>query len=180
MKNRGNPMRLKKAQVEKLMGLARDGRRRLADRVWAANQLSDHGIEIGSDIIPGYATPGEGLKELITAEGGCVTIAEARKRFQRPWVASQIKKGEVLAFRDRDGRVQVPVWQFTPDGEDLVDGMAAVIKAARKAHGKGLSVFCFMLQPSPMLELRTPLEALRNGETRKVIAAAIEHQRGLS
>jgi hypothetical protein len=177
--NRSDPKKLKKAQVEKLIGLARDGRRRLVDRVWAANQLSDHGIEIGSDIIPGYATPGEGLKELLTVEGGCVTIAEARKRFQRPWVASQIKKGEVLAFRDRDGRVQVPVWQFTPDGEDLIDGMAVVIRAARKAPGKNLSVFCFMLQPSPMLGLRTPLEALRNGETRQVIAAAIDHARVL-
>jgi hypothetical protein len=177
MKNRGNPKKLKKAQVEKLMGLARDGRRRLADRVWAANQLSDHGVEIGSDIISGYATPAEGLKELLTVEGGCVTIAEARKRFQRPWVASQIKKGEVLAFSGRYGRVHVPVWQFTPDGEDLIDGMAAVIRAARKAPGKDLSVFCFMLQPSPMLGLRTPLEALRNGETRQVIAAAIDHAR---
>jgi hypothetical protein len=177
-KNRSDPKKLKKAQVEKLLKLARDGRRRLADRVWAANQLSDHGIEIGSNIIPGYATPGEGVKELLKVEGGCVTIVEARKRFQRPWIDSQINRGEVLAFRDRDGRVQVPVWQFTPDGEDLVDGMAAVIRAARKAPGKDLSVFYFMLQPSPMLGLRTPLEALRNGETKQVIAAAIDNARG--
>jgi hypothetical protein len=176
--NRSDPKKLKKAQVEKLIKLARDGRRRLADRVWAANQLSDHGIEFGANIIPGYATPREGLKELLTVEGGCVAIAEARKRFQRPWLASQIKKGEVLAFRGRYGRVQVPVWQFTPDGEDLIDGMAAVIRAARKAPGKDLSVFCFMLQPSPMLELRTPLEALRNGETKRVIAAAVDQARG--
>jgi hypothetical protein len=175
--NRSDPKKLKKAQVEKVMKLARDGRRRLADRVWAANQLSDHGFEIGPNIIPGYATPRDGLKALLTVEGGCVTIAEARKRFQRPWIASQIKKGEVLAFRDRDGRVHVPVWQFAPDGE-AIDGMEAVIRAARKAPGKDLSAFCFLLQPSTMLGLRTPLEFLRSGETRQVIAAALDHARG--
>jgi hypothetical protein len=178
VESRSDPKKLKKAQVEKLTKLARDGRRRLADRVWAANQLSDHGIELGSNIIPGYATLGEGLKALLTMEGGCITIAEARKRFQRPRIASQIKKGEVLAFRSADGRVHVPVWQFTPDGLAL-DGMPAVTRAARKAPGKDLAVFCFLLQPSPMLGLRTPLEALRGGETRQVLAAAIDHARGL-
>jgi hypothetical protein len=173
-----NPKKIKGPQIKKLSKLALDGRRRLVDRMWAASQLSEHGIEIGPDIIPGYATPGEGLKSLLTVGGGCVTIAEARKRFQRPWIASQIKKGEVLAFRGRDGRVHVPVWQFTSDGEAL-GGIAAVTSALRKAPGKDLSVLCFLLLPSPMLRLRTPLEVLQSGEIRQVVAAAIDYARGL-
>jgi hypothetical protein len=175
---RTDPKKLKKAQAEKLRSVALDGRRRATERIWAANQLSAQGIEIGPNVIPTYATPREGLMSLLTVEGGCVTITEARKRFQRPWLDSQIKKGEVLAFRDREGRIHVPVWQFAPDGETL-DGMEAVIRAARKAPGKDLSVFCFLLQPSPMLGLRTPLEVLRSGETRQVLAAATEYARGI-
>jgi hypothetical protein len=175
---RGDPKKLKRPQIEKLRKIAFDGRRRLVDRRWAATQLSDHGVEIGPNIVPGYAPPGEGLKGLLSAEGGCVTIAEAQKRFQRPWIASQIKKGEVLAFRDGNRRVHLPVWQFTPDGETL-DGMTAVIRTARKVPGKDLFVFCFLLRPSPMLGLRTPLEVLQSGELRQVIAAAIDYARGL-
>jgi hypothetical protein len=176
MRPRGDPKKLKTAQIAKLRKLALDGRRRLVDRMWAASQLSDHGVEIAPNIIPGYATPGEGLKSLLMAEGGCVTIDEASKRFQRPWIASQIKKGEVLAFRGRDGRVHVPVWQFSLNG-DVLGGIPAVTSALRKAPGKDLSVFCFLLQPSPMLGLRTPLEVLQSGEIRQVVAAAVEHAR---
>ena len=163
--------------------MAMDGRRRMADRIWATNHLSEYGIELEGHI-PGYATPGHGLRYLLAAEGGCVTPKEARFLFRKPspaterMVTAEIRKGNVIAYTDREGVSHVPVWQFDPRG-GVFAGIPSVLETLRcKTLGSyQLRLFTFFLHPAPMLQLRTPLEALRGGDGDKVLDAAREELR---
>jgi hypothetical protein len=182
MNSRGNPKKLKKAQADRLLKIARDGRRRPADRVWAANQLSTHGIEIRPNVIPGYATPAEGRVALLAAEGGCVIVDKACRLYRKPnpvtrqTLTAKIRRGEVIGYPARAGRHGFPVWQFRPEG-GILEGLPAVLKALGKTRDY-IEPFCFFLQPDPTLEFRTPLAALRNGEIKQVLAAAKDYARG--
>jgi hypothetical protein len=175
--------KLKKRQADRLRKIALDGRRRLADRVWASNQLSEHGIEFEGHI-PGYATPKEGLRALLTAEGGCVGPDEACHLLRRPTpvtkrtLSAQIERGNVVAFQAHDGQCHVPVWQFNPGG-GILEGLSAVLKALRRTSPgfDQLTPFTYFLQPVPMIGSRTPLAALRNGEIKKVLEAAEQYTR---
>lgn len=182
--NRSDPKKLKKAQAKKLMKLARDGRRRLADRVWAANQLSDHGIEIGPNVIAGYATPTEGRLALLVAEGGCVSVDKACQLYRKPnpvtrqTLTAAIRRGDVIGYPARDGCYGVPVWQFRPKG-GVLEGLPEVLHALReKVPGYGhLSSFAFFLQADQVTDGRTPLVALRDGDIRKVLEAIDDRAR---
>ena len=130
------------------------------------------------DGIPGYASPEEGLKALLEAEGGCVGISEACGLYRKPspvtsqTLMAQIRKGIVVSYRTTGGQYLVPVWQFRADG-GLLEGLAEVLTALRAIvpGNDQLSPFAFFLQPDPSTDLCTPLAALRNGELQKVLKA---------
>jgi hypothetical protein len=127
-----------------------------------------------------YATPEEGLATLLNAEGGCADIVEATALYRipkRPTIAAvtdHIHNGFIIAYRTGSGRYRIPRWQFNPEGGGLLDGLPAVLGALRESDPayNQLTPFSFFLQPHPLTGLRTPLEALREGDLEAAINAA--------
>jgi hypothetical protein len=126
----------------------------------------------------GRATSEEGRRALLNAEGGCVSVAEAcvllRKRrpaTRRTFMAA-IREGVVIAYHRGGAHYSVPVWQFRRGG-GLLEVLPEVLRALRtKVPGYGqLSPFAFFLQADSVTAGRTPLSALRDGETQKVLDA---------
>lgn len=126
----------------------------------------------------GHATAAEGRRALLAAEGGCVGLREACLLFQKPrpvtsrTLTAFIRKGAVIGYHRGGGHYAVPVWQFRRGG-GLLKGLPEVLRSLRSrvpGHGQ-LSPFAFFLQADPVTDNRTPLAALRDGETLKVLDA---------
>lgn len=130
----------------------------------------------------GYATPEEGLVALLEAEGGCVDLATACKLFRRPdgvsrqTLSEKIRARELVAYRSGGDRWLLPKWQFRPQG-GLLKGLPDVLKGLCEIHPEPdeLFPFTFFLQADPLLDGKTPLEALKTGEIEKVIDALKSH-----
>jgi hypothetical protein len=126
----------------------------------------------------GYATAEEGLSVLLSAEGGCVDAAGARVRFRPPTgvsrqtISEKIRAGELIAYRTGGGTWALPVWQFRPQG-GLLPGLPEVLAKIhdKLAHFGELFPFTFFLQSDPVTGGRTPLDALRAGESTAVLTA---------
>jgi hypothetical protein len=139
------------------------------------NALREH---LPGQVAAGYATPDEGLISLLSAAGGCVEVGEARLMFRKPGgvtrqaLATQIRKGNVLAYRSGGGDYQVPVWQFRPEG-GVLNGLPEVLAAVRDKldDSQPLTAFAFLLQAHPLTGGRPPLEALKEGRLEAVLAA---------
>lgn len=164
------------AQIRSLVGAALDfgvGINTLAGLIGSALRE-----RLPERVASGYATPDEGLAALLAAEGGCVEVAEARLLFRKPdgvtrqALATQIRKGQLLAYRTGGGDYQVPVWQFRPEG-GVIAGLPEVLAAIRDQLDatQPLTAFAFLLQAHPLTGGRPPLEALRAGKIAAVLAA---------
>lgn len=79
--------------------------------------------------------------------------------------------GLLIAIPDRDGHVQLPVWQFDASGMPL-PGLSAVLAKLRQSPGYSeVTPLRFFLCPNA----RTggdPIVALRRGDVRAVLEAA--------
>lgn len=136
----------------------------------------------GSELIDGRSSPEEGLIDLLTAEGGCVPVAEAvllwgkRNPITPRAMHGLIRAGKVIACRVRGGPYRVPVWQFQPAG-GLIEGLPAVLhRLCELSPGTGaLTPFAFLLQENPLTGGDTPLNALRAGRLEEVLEAAEAH-----
>lgn len=81
------------------------------------------------------------------------------------------KAGRLLAVRD-GGRWRFPVWQFDPAAPDgVIAGLPGVLRALRGRLTE-LARVSWFLTPKPLLDGRTPLEALKAGDIDDVIAEA--------
>jgi hypothetical protein len=81
----------------------------------------------------------------------------------------RVKAGTLLAVRERGG-LRFPHWQFDPQGPDgVLAGLPEVLKALDVTPLEKVSWF---VRPNPYLEGRTPLEALKAGETERLVAIA--------
>lgn len=126
----------------------------------------------------GHATADEGLESLLEIEGGCVDVSEARHLFRKPGgvtrqaLATQIRNGNVLAYRSGGGDYLVPVWQFRREG-GVVAGLPEVLAGIREKLDaeSPLTAFAFLLQAHPLTGGKPPLEALRAGRLADVLAA---------
>jgi hypothetical protein len=147
-------------------------------RVFLDMVSADARSYIEEDLREGYATPEEGLAELLTAEGGCVEASEARMLFHKPngvsrqAISERIRAGELIAYRSGGDRWVLPVWQFRPQG-GLLKGLPEVLRKIREKipHGGELFPFTFFLQADPVCDGRTPLQALRDGDVDVVLRA---------
>jgi hypothetical protein len=85
-----------------------------------------------------------------------------------------IRKGDVIAYHGGGRHYAVPVWQFRREG-GVLGGLPEVLRALRtEVPGYGqLSPFAFLLQGDPVTDGRSPLAALRDGETRNVLEAVM-------
>lgn len=82
---------------------------------------------------------------------------------------NRVTKGDLLAILE-NGRHLFPVWQFDPHAQGgILPGLPAVLHALKLSPVEKLYWLC---QPSPYLEGRTPVQALKAGETERVISIA--------
>lgn len=103
--------------------------------------------------------------ELLQGALGVAEVAELL-RVGRQTPHDRVKAGRLLAVKDK-GRLLFPEWQFDPDGPDgVVQGLPEVLQALQGPISPLGKVRWFVL-PKPLLEGRTPIEALRAGDVRK-------------
>lgn len=137
------------------------------------------------DGFQGYASHEEGLVDLLSAQGGCVNVAEACKMFRKPTPITRqaltrlIRQGEVIAYRTGGGSYSLPVWQFRPTG-GLLKGLPEVLAEIRKSvPGAGpMEPFTILLQEHPLTKGRIPLDALREGNLAAVMEVVRSHAEG--
>ncbi len=81
----------------------------------------------------------------------------------------RLKKSTLLGVRD-NGVYHFPLWQFDPEGSDgVVEGLPAVLKTLQVSDFAKLN---WLVSPNPYLDNLTPLEALKQGQKKRVITEA--------
>jgi hypothetical protein len=76
----------------------------------------------------------------------------------------------LLAIKDYRGANRYPIWQFDPDGPGgVVDGLPNVLAALAVTPIEQVG---WLIRANPMLDGRTPIEALKLGQREAVIALA--------
>lgn len=108
----------------------------------------------------------EAKRRLLESEGGAISSAQAAKilKVTRQAVDKRRKEGKLLGLELGKRGYFYPSWQFGLKG--LEDVLAAL---AGQDFWERLS---FFLNPSDLLEDRTPLEALTNGQNREEVIRA--------
>ncbi|MGO8671865.1 MAG: antitoxin Xre/MbcA/ParS toxin-binding domain-containing protein [Capsulimonadaceae bacterium] len=81
----------------------------------------------------------------------------------------RVNSGQLLAIPE-NGRLLFPLWQFDPSGpHGVLKGLPEVLKALAVSP---LSKARWLTRPNPAFDGRSPLEILREGDTRRVVEAA--------
>ena len=118
-------------------------------------------------------------RELLAAEGGCVSAREAVRLLGGPngpkdeeTPRRAARENRMVGLRDPFGEWLFPVWQFGPDG-GLLPGLRDVLDILKERPGfSGITSFVFLLSPRSSLGDQTPLQALREGREAEAIQAA--------
>lgn len=76
----------------------------------------------------------------------------------------------LLRLDMRDGEIGYPVFQF--DGRRVLPGLREVVRALAPAVATGWTTASWLTSPTPDLDGRTPLDALRAGEADRVLELA--------
>ncbi len=115
---------------------------------------------------------------LLSAEGGCLSVAEATKRYSplkpvTPQTLTRlIRTGQIIGVRAGGREYRVPVWQFASSG-GLLEGLPEVLAALKSGPGANDSLlpFVFFLQTNPLIK-GTPLAAIKKGRVDQVLRVA--------
>jgi hypothetical protein len=87
----------------------------------------------------------------------------------RQAVNDRVRCGSLLAIRE-NGKLRYPIWQFDAAGPDrVITGLPEVIRALSVP---AFSKMNWLTRPNPILEDRTPLQALRCGDVERVLGTA--------
>jgi hypothetical protein len=82
------------------------------------------------------------------------------------------KAGTLLAVKD-GGQWRFPVWQLDPDGPDgVLAGLPAVLRALSESPLSAFGCLRWFTTGKPLLDGRTPIEALRAGDIDETVAEA--------
>ncbi len=113
--------------------------------------------------------------DLLDRSGQLLTLSEAAERLgvSRQALHQRVKRGSALGVM-RDALLVLPGFQFmeAEAGKlQLVGGLRDVVEPFLKTRAGALSALQFLIEPEPSLG-RPPIEALRNGDVRQVVAAA--------
>jgi len=109
-----------------------------------------------------------GRQELLRAAGGTLTSQQVAKLLgvSRQAIYKKTKNNELLALSSgRRGNVY-PAFQFTKKGK-ILEGLDQVVKAINEDPWQ---ILIFLLEPQADLGNQTPIEALRQGKTEKVVS----------
>ncbi len=85
------------------------------------------------------------------------------------------QKAQTMIGLMHNGAMRFPAWQFDPTGADgVVHGLGKVLKALEVSDYAKLN---WLKRPNPMLENRTPIDVLKQGELERVLqeAQAVGH-----
>ncbi len=83
----------------------------------------------------------------------------------------RVKNQSLLAVRD-NGQWKFPIWQFDPEGADgVVDGLPEVLK--NLSINSQFAKLNWFMNPNPVLDGLTPVQALKRGLKVRVIAEAM-------
>jgi hypothetical protein len=102
-----------------------------------------------------------------------LTVADVAKLLGvgRQTPHDRAKAGTLLAVKD-NGRLLFPAWQFDPEGSDgVLAGLPDVLREIRGSMN-ALARVRWFLAPKSLMDGRSPLGALREGDTDSVIAEA--------
>lgn len=83
----------------------------------------------------------------------------------------RVKAATLLAVKE-NGKLRFPDWQFDPDGPDgVVPGLTEVLRAM-EGPISAVGRIRWFVAPKPLMDGRTPLEALRAGDIDDVVREA--------
>lgn len=108
--------------------------------------------------------------KLLEEEGGCITADSVKDllHISRQAVNQRREAGTLVAVNTGGGAFLFPVWQFGEEG--ILPGLLEVLRELKDCDP--WMRFMFFLGKNPVLRGRTPLQALRAGNTEKVLQAA--------
>lgn len=111
-------------------------------------------------------------KQLIEAQGGCISSSEVGKilGISRQAVDKRRRLGKLIAIAMGKGNYIYPVWQFSETGK-TIEGLEEVLIALQELDS--WMQIAWMLDPNVRLQEQTPLEQLRKGNINRVIESAI-------
>jgi len=115
----------------------------------------------------------EGFAERHELLEGALNVSEVADLLQvgRQTPHDRLKAGRLLAVRE-NGRLAFPDWQFDPDGPDgVLDGFTDVLHALQGPLSP-LGRIRWFVRPKTLLNGKSPIEALRDGETHEAILEA--------
>lgn len=87
-------------------------------------------------------------------------------------VAKRATNGELLRLVHRDGRPVYPTFQFT--GRAVVAGLGPILRAISDVDDP-LTIASWLTTSKRSLDERTPIEAVRSGDSEGVLAAAQDY-----
>ena len=87
-------------------------------------------------------------------------------------VIDRYNKGRLLGWREKQGSIRFPVWQFREDGNVLGGLPEALGVLAQNKHLDDWAKVLFFVNPRDSLKNQRPLDLLRKGEAERVIELA--------
>jgi hypothetical protein len=105
--------------------------------------------------------------------GPAYPTRHVRKLFKssKQAVSDRVRRGTLLAFRNEDGELVYPAFQFGPDGQP-VRGIAGVVGALRDVVETPYTIAAWLVSPEAELDGSTPIDQLRRGRVKPVAEAA--------
>jgi hypothetical protein len=112
------------------------------------------------------------IKEM---EGGTLSAEEAGRILgldSKQAVIDRYNKGRLLGWREKQGSIRFPVWQFQEDGNVLGGLPEALEVLAQNKNLDDWAKVLFFVNPRDSLKNQRPLDLLRKGEAERVIELA--------
>ncbi len=111
------------------------------------------------------------IKEM---EGGTLSAEEAGRLLGlvKQAVIDRYNKGRLLGWREKQGAIRFPVWQFREDGHVLGGLPEALGVLAQNKRLDDWAKVLFFVNPRDSLKNQRPLDLLRKGEAEHVIELA--------
>ena len=117
----------------------------------------------------------EAQQRIKESEGGTVSAEEAGRLLQldsKQAVIDRYNKHRLLGWREKQGAIRFPVWQFQPQG-GVLNGLEEILEIL--AQSKDLDDWgkvLFFVNPRESLKQQRPLDLLRKGKVDQVKALA--------
>jgi hypothetical protein len=116
----------------------------------------------------------EARQRIREMEGGTLSAEETGRLLGmvKQAVIDRYNKGRLLGWREKQGAIRFPLWQFGKDG-NVLGGLPEALEAlARNTHLDDWAKVLFFVNPRDSLKNQRPLDLLRKGEAQRVIELA--------